>query len=119
MKVIYIAGQYRSERGEYYVRMNIRAAEQAALFVWINGGVALCPHKNTAGFGGAHGLPGKTWLIGDLELVARCDALWALPGWDTSEGATIEVEHAKSQEITILYNQHDVLEFLFDDRLCR
>ncbi|GAG99964.1 unnamed protein product [marine sediment metagenome] len=112
MKVIYVAGHYRDNRGEYYVRMNIRTAERAALFVWLNGGVALCPHKNTAGYGGAHGILDKTWLLGDIELLARCDALWALPGWDTSKGATKEVEYAKSQEIIVLYNQNDVLKFL-------
>ena len=112
MKIIYIAGHYRNERGEYYVRMNIRAAEEAALFVWLNGGVALCPHKNTSGFGGAHGIPDQTWLDGDFELLKRCDAIWAIPGWSSSSGATNEVDYAKLQNIVILYDQHDVLEYL-------
>ena len=112
MKVIYIAGHYRDERGEYYVRTNIRIAENAALYVWFNGGVALCPHKNTAGFGGAYGIYDKTWLDGDLELLTRCDAIWALDGWDTSAGATAEVEFAKAHGIKVLYNELEVLVML-------
>lgn len=112
MKVIYIAGKYRSDRGEFYVRCNIREAERAALFVWLHGGVALCPHKNTAGLGGAHGMTVEVWLDGDLELIERCDALWAIPGWDDSYGAKAEVDFAKKCNIPVLFDQVDVLEFL-------
>ncbi len=112
MKVIYIAGRYRDERGEYYVRCNIREAERAALFVWMNGGVAMCPHKNTAGLGGAFGIPDETWLKGDLELIKRCDAIWMLPGWESSTGARGELDYARECGIPELYNQADVLEYL-------
>jgi hypothetical protein len=112
MKVIYIAGKYRDERGEFYVRCNIREAERAALFVWQFGGVALCPHKNTAGLGGAHGIPDKTWLDGDLELLHRCDAIWLLPGWEESKGARVEKDFARALLIPILVDQADVLKFL-------
>ena len=112
MKVIYIAGHYRSDKGEWYVTQNIEAAASAALFVWLYGGVALCPHKNTSLFGGAYGIPDRTWLDGDLELLSRCDAIWALPGWDTSSGAQAEVEFAEDLNMPILYDQPDVLRFL-------
>jgi hypothetical protein len=112
MKVVYIAGRYRDERGEFYVRCNIREAERAALIVWIYGGVALCPHKNTAGLGGAHNLPDKTWLDGDLELLKRCDAIWMIPGWQSSSGATAEEEFAREIGIKVFYNQSDIVEFL-------
>jgi len=112
MKVIYIAGPYRDNRGEFHVRCNIREAERAALFVWMNKAVALCPHKNTAGLGGAYGIPDSTWLNGDLELILRCDVVYAIPGWDTSEGALAEVEFAKSRGIPVLYDQAQVLDFL-------
>ncbi len=112
MKVIYIAGRYRDERGEFYVRCNIREAERAALFVWMNGGVAMCPHKNTAGLGGAHGIPDSTWLDGDLELLDRCDAIWPIPGWESSSGTRREVDFAEKNDIPILSSQADVLKFL-------
>jgi len=105
MKVIYIAGKYRDKRGEFYVQMNIREAEQAALFVWVNGGVALCPHKNTSGLGGAFLIDDQTWLAGDLELLSRCDAVWAIPNWVASAGAHDEVAFAKKNNIPVLFNQ--------------
>ena len=112
MKVIYIAGRYRDERGEFYVRCNIREAERAALFVWRYGGAALCPHKNTAGLGGALGLPDSVWLEGDLEILRRCDALWAIPGWESSTGATHEVAEAQRLGIPVLLSHGDVLRYL-------
>jgi hypothetical protein len=112
MKVIYIAGRYRDKRGEYYVRMNIREAEHSALHVWHWGGAAICPHKNTAGFGGAFGISDETWLEGALEIMRRCDAVWMLPGWESSEGAKQEKAVAEYYKLPLLYNEGDVYEFL-------
>ena len=112
LKVVYIAGRYRDPRGEFYVRCNIREAERYALVVWTYGAVALCPHKNTAGLGGAHGIPDSTWLDGDLELLRRCDALFAMPGWDASQGAIKEVGFALDHEIPVLYDESDLAAFL-------
>lgn len=112
LKVIYIAGKYRDSRGEYYVRTNIREAERYALLVWKYGGVAVCPHKNTAGFGGALGISDDTWLKGDLELLKRCDALYAIPSWVCSEGTKAEIQFAQENHIPVLYNEKDVWEFI-------
>lgn len=112
MKVVYISGRYRDPRGAFYIRANIREAERAALFVWKYGGVALCPHLNTALFDGAFGIPDDTWLKGDFELVRRCDAVWALPGWESSVGASAEVKLANEIGLPVLYDQADVLKYL-------
>jgi hypothetical protein len=58
----------------------------------------------------------ETWLKGDLELLKRCDAVWALPGWDTSIGATGEVNHAKSLNIPVFTAENEVYEFLNSSR---
>src|SRR4051794_35030404 len=87
--ILYVAGPYRSERGEYFVRQNIRAAEEVALQVWSLGAVALCPHKNTAGLGGY--LPDQVWLDGDLVLLSVCQGLVLVPGWSLSTGTRTEV----------------------------
>lgn len=94
MKLIYIAGPYRANC-EYEIKRNIEKAEQAALWVWLHGGVAFCPHKNTAFFGGAMGIEDKTWLEGDLEILKRCDAVYALVTWRQSQGATAEIDAAR------------------------
>jgi hypothetical protein len=112
MMVIYIAGPYRSRLGEWGVRANICEAEKAALFVWQHGGVALCPHKNTALFGGAPGTTDETWLAGDLELLSRCDAVYAIPGWRESSGAVAELRFAQDRSIPILHTHQDVVDFL-------
>lgn len=114
MKVIYIAGPYRAP-SEWEVRMNIREAEHHALMVWQYGAVALCPHKNTAGFGGAPGCIDDTWLQGDLELLKRCDALWAITGWRDSTGATREVEYAREHHIHCLFSIQEMIDFIQRD----
>ncbi len=112
LKVIYISGPYRDPRGEYYVRQNIRNAEDEALFVWANGGVALAPHKNTAGLGGALGPCEDIWLSGDLELLYRCDAIYLIDGWERSSGALAEFEAAREVGLPVLASQDEVLQFL-------
>lgn len=113
LRVIYISGPYRDSRGEFYVRRNIRRAEEAALFVWQNGGVAICPHKNTSGCGGA--LPDEDFLRGDLELLRRSDAVWFISGWQESRGARRELQEANERDIPKLFSQEEVLAFLGDE----
>ncbi len=112
MKVVFISGPYRDPRGEYHVRRNIRHAEDEALFVWANGGVALAPHKNTAGLGGALGQSEEIWLAGDLELLYRCDAVYLIHGWERSCGALTEFEAAREVGLPILASRDEVLHFL-------
>jgi hypothetical protein len=105
MRVIYIAGPYRGRR-----LVNILRARAAALFVWQHGGVALCPHMNTAFFDGK--MPEAVWLEGDLELLSRCDAVWALPGWRESDGAAMEVARAEALHLPRLESREEVVMFL-------
>ena len=103
LKIVYIAGPYRAST-EWGVKQNIHAAELAAMHVWQLGGVALCPHLNTAFFGGA--CPDETWLAGDLELLGRCDAVYAMVDWRQSKGATAEVELAESLGLPVFFQRN-------------
>jgi hypothetical protein len=98
MKVVYIVGPYRANR-EYHVMQNIRRAEDLAIQVWRSGAACICPHKNTAFFGGA--ADDSVWLEGDLEIMRRCDALLCTADWQASEGATGEVRLARSLGIPV------------------
>src|SRR5262249_60930335 len=98
MKVVYIAGPYRAS-SEYQVLQNIRRAEEVALRVWRSGAACICPHKNTAFFGGA--AHDSVWLVGDLEIIRRCDALVCVEGWQKSVGATGEVKLAREIGIPV------------------
>lgn len=108
-KVIYIAGPYRSNT-EWGVLNNIRSAEAVALKVWSLGAAAICPHKNTAFFGGA--LPDSVWLDGDQAILLRCDAVILVDGWETSIGATHEVALAKSRGIPVFETPEELAKWL-------
>lgn len=110
LKVVYISGAYEDKRGEWYVEKNIRAAELAASQVWRLGGVALCPHKNTRWFSGL--MDDKVWLDGNLELLKRCDGVYAIYGWQEDEKAVAEVNLAIALGIPVLYELLDVSLFL-------
>lgn len=100
MKVIYVAGPYRA-RTEWGVTNNIRAAEEAALALWRMGWAVICPHKNTAYFGGA--APDDVWLKGDLAILEKCDAVYAMDGWLGSQGARDEILLAKEKRIPVYF----------------
>lgn len=72
MKLVAIAGPYRAPN-EFEVVQNIRRAEALAVRVWRAGAACICPHKNTALFGGA--APDSVWLGGALEMVQSLERL--------------------------------------------
>jgi hypothetical protein len=100
MKIIYIAGRYRSSC-EWGLEQFLREAEDAAIRLWSEGWAVICPHKNTAHFGGANGIPDEVWLKGDMEILSRCDALYLLDNWKDSSGAAAEFEYAISHGIPV------------------
>jgi hypothetical protein len=101
MKVVYVVGPYRAP-SEYQVLLNIRRAEELALRVWRSGAACICPHKNTAFLGGA--ADDSVWLIGDLEIIRRCDAVVCVDGWKSSKGALGEVDLALKLNIPVFEN---------------
>lgn len=109
MKVIYIAGPFRGPN-YWEQEQNIRRAEAVALEVWRLGAAALCPHNNTRFFQGA--LPDDVWMLGDLELMRRCDAILMLSGWGKSQGATVEEREARRLGMPVLYAIEQLEEFL-------
>jgi hypothetical protein len=102
VKLAYVSGPYRSPKGwqdHYGVLRNIQRAEQVAVELWRRGFAVICPHKNTAFLDGV--APVDAWLQGDLVMVERCDLVVMVPGWETSEGANIEREHALRRGIPV------------------
>ena len=100
MKLIYIAGPYRS-RTEYGLELNIRAAERAAARLWREGWAVICPHKNSAHMGGV--APDRVFLDGDLEILRRCDAIYMLKKWELSTGAKDELKLARKLKLEVLF----------------
>lgn len=102
-KIIFVSGPYRGKgRGECEILDNIRRAEALAIKVWRSGGVCICPHLNTAFFGGR--APDNIWLKGDLEIVSRCDALIMISGWKKSTGAQYERKLALKLKKPVFYS---------------
>jgi Domain of unknown function (DUF4406) len=107
LKVIYIAGPFRDRpaKGKPYSQwqqtQNIRRAEEAALWVWKHGGVAICPHLNTMNFQGE--VPDEVWLKGDLEILRRCDAVALLRNYHSSKGAMEELQEARKKHIPMFH----------------
>lgn len=90
--VAYVAGPFRADSA-WGIEQNIRRAEDAALFLWRNGLPTICPHTNTRFFQGA--APDHVWLEGDLDILLRCDVLFALwPQCKESTGALKEIRLA-------------------------
>jgi len=100
MKLLFISGPYRAKT-IYGTLQNIRRAERWALYFWRRGFAVICPHKNTALFDGA--ADESIWLEGDKEMLRRCDAVFAMTGWENSEGAKAEIKEARRLGLDILY----------------
>lgn len=49
-------------------------------------------------------VPDNTWLSFDLTMLAYCDAVLAIEGWDDSEGATNEIQYAIDYKIPVYFN---------------
>ena len=101
LKVIYVAGQYRAD-SENGVFENIVKARTAALKLWNQGWAVICPHTNTMFMGSRLGGDEK-FIEGDLEILARCDAIYMLKGWEDSHGANMEKTLAQELGKEIIY----------------
>lgn len=99
MKVVYVAGPFRSVT-HWGIVQNVRAAEAVALEVWRAGAVAICPHLNTANFQGA--APDEVWIAGTLEMLRRCDAIMMVDGWRDSSGSCGEWLEATRRGMPVL-----------------
>ena len=100
MKVVYVAGPFRG-KSHWDVEENIRRAERLALEVWRSGAACVCPHTNTRFFDGA--ADDSVWLDGDLEILARCDAVVMTDDWQRSSGARAEEAYAREKNIPVFY----------------
>jgi len=101
LPVVYIAGPYRAPTVRR-VLANIWRAQDAALMVWRAGAVALCPHGNTMLFDGE--AADDVWLLGDLELLRRSDAVLMVSDWQASQGACAEHQLAVDLGLPIFYD---------------
>lgn len=100
-KVIYLSGPIRDPRGAHFVEANIRAAEAVAKHLWQKGYAVICPHTNTRAFDGI--ITDDEFIVGDIAILERCDAVVMLPGWKASEGAKKEFEAAVDLGVPVFH----------------
>lgn len=96
--IVYIAGPYRGD-----VDANIQRAREVAIEMWRMGYTVFCPHLNTAHFEIDCGVEDARYLQGDLEILARCDAMVLIHGWEKSSGAKDELAFARAKGILVWY----------------
>jgi hypothetical protein len=102
--VVYIAGPFRGPT-PWDVECNVRHAEALSLEVARLGAMPLCPHTATRFFD--HQLTDDFWLAGTMELLARCDGMVLVPGWERSTGSRGEVAFATREGIPIFDTDKD------------
>ena len=100
--LVYLAGPIRPKDGKT-MEQNVAEAKEVALSLWQAGYTVICPHANTD-------LPisladkaaeENVWLNGDLEILARCNALIVLPNWRGSKGTEGELSFANKRGIPV------------------
>lgn len=96
MKLIYLAGKYSGD-----VDANIAEARRWAVKLWEAGYAVICPHLNTAHMEIDCKAQYEDYLRGDFMMIERCDAIFLLPNWQDSSGATREREHAIANGIHV------------------
>ncbi len=109
--VIYIAGPFRcasryveGHQDSWGIQQNVMRAMEVALEIWRLGGAAITPHANSMFFQNA--APDDVWLAGDLAILAKCDAIFLLPNWETSAGARAERDLAEQLKIAVFDDLH-------------
>lgn len=99
--LLYVAGAYDGD-----IDKNIARAELVSLNLIRNGFHVITPHKNTAGYeqyeDGAS-ITRETWIDMDKAILERCDCIYVMKNWHTSKGTKIEIEHAGTQGVPIIY----------------
>jgi hypothetical protein len=102
--IIYLATPIRPKNGKT-LEENVQYAKSLALELWKKGYTVFCPAANSD-------LPvsladkeveADRWLNGDIEILARCDALVVSPGWQLSAGVKGEIACAEMYGIPTYY----------------
>lgn len=122
MKVIYVAGPFRSvnqttgKSNAWGVQQNVMKAMALALEVWKRGCAAICPHSNTMFFQDADGIADHVWLDGDIELLRRADGMLLTDDWARSSGARAEKAFADQHGIRVFKELRELDDWLAEQR---
>ena len=96
--LVYVAGPYRGDVDE-----NIAHARKVAIELWEIGHAVICPHLNTAHMEEDCSLLDEDYLAGDIAIMARCDCVVMVKGWELSVGARAEREYAMNLDMPVYF----------------
>ena len=103
VETVFIAGAYRgSDFNE--VETNIRLAESYSIELWNRGYKVFCPHLNTRHFEVKAKAHEEAYKEFDMTMLQSCDAVLALPNWQTSLGAKQEIDKANESGKPVFYS---------------
>lgn len=106
MKIIFIAGPYTGDGSRESIEKNIREAEKYQIALANRQIGFFCSHGHTEHFSSGKGAtaPEKFYYDLGMHFLERAtDAVLAMPGWETSVGASREVEYVKQKGLPIFY----------------
>jgi hypothetical protein len=107
--IAYVAGPYRGKT-EIEVRHNIDRAANVAEILWIGGFAVVCPHLNSAFFGGC--ISDEQFIARYIEIMNRCDCVVMGYGSVASDGAWRERTAAIAAGIPVFEWPADALDWL-------
>lgn len=102
---IYIAGPMSAPDG-WAFEQNCRRGEDVGWAVIQAGGAPIVPHSMGRFFRGCASF--ETWMEVDLALLAACDGIVLLPGWEVSRGAIEEEQFAWANSIPRLVFDREI-----------
>jgi hypothetical protein len=105
--LIYIAGALRSDIPGYI--SNMRKMILTAEEVRLQGYAVFIPCLDFLTGLTAGGYEFHDYFDNSFEILKRCDAIFLVPGWETSKGTAREIELAKSIGIPVFDNINDLV----------
>ena len=111
-RLVYIAAPYSPPAswprwkkrlfGKLAIQNNVQKARAHARDVAAAGGFPITPHLVDQGIESIG--PYEFWCAGLLDLMHRCDGVYAPPGWEQSKGALAEIRAADRALLPVFYD---------------
>lgn len=107
--LVYVAGPYRSNE-IWKLYENIENARKAAIEIVKMGAYPIVPHKCTDFMEGLN--TSEFFIEGTREAMRRCDVLYIIPGYESSEGTLGEIAEGENLRKPIFYSLQDLQAWL-------
>jgi len=98
--VVYISGPLSAPTNDGWFSHTVKA-RFACRELWMLGVTPICPHTNSLFMEGV--VSYDEFILGDLELVQRSDAVYMIGDWEKSKGAQKEYRHAAFSGMPVFY----------------